>query len=178
MEEKHKKYFASVRIRCNIGSELTYTTIHDNGKASCNSPSKPAKNSMKAILFQWCPCMRRNMSMFEGPPIVLQISVVLDEDEYGIFVELYWVENQVLWKKNPVPLPLCPLWISRGLARYRSRAFGVSGRRLTEPWQGTSEAADWQHSFQNVCYFLAEINHRFHYKSHRLMFNTEVTVCQ
>jgi hypothetical protein len=51
-EVTYKKYFASVRIHCNIESELTDTTIHDNGKASCNSPSKPAKSSMKAILFQ------------------------------------------------------------------------------------------------------------------------------
>jgi hypothetical protein len=40
-------------------------------------------------------------------------------------------ENRRTWRKKPVPVPLCPAQIPRGLSRVRTRASAVRGRRLT-----------------------------------------------
>ena len=77
--------------------------------------------------------MRKRISVFDVSPFVLLIKVVLDEDECGVFVELYLHGKTQYSEKTPVPVPFCPLQVSRGLARYRKRASAVRGRRLTEP---------------------------------------------
>ena len=44
---------------------------------------------MKAVLVRRFPDMRKSRSVFGVCPLVLLIRIVLDEDEYGMVVELY-----------------------------------------------------------------------------------------
>jgi hypothetical protein len=51
--------------------------------------------------------------------------------EYGALVEWYWQGKPEKRGEKPVPVPLCPPQISRGLSRARTRASAVGGRQQT-----------------------------------------------
>jgi hypothetical protein len=49
----------------------------------------------------------------------------------GALVELNWQGKTEVLGEKPIPVPLCPPQIPRGLTRDRTRASAVVGRRLT-----------------------------------------------